>query len=64
MVVLIVVTLIILYLFIVMNKYVVCKTNVVPCCSGQELFNSELKKMDEINNKLEQNLKKKNITQY
>ena len=47
------------------EQYVVCKTNVEPCCSGQGLVNGELKtKMEEINNKLEQNLKMKNITKY
>ena len=47
------------------EQCVVCKTNVEPCCSGQELVNDELKtKMEEINNKLEQNLKIKNITKY
>ena len=41
----------------------VSKTNVEPCCSGQKLVNDELKtKMEEINNKLVQNLKMENIT--
>ena len=47
------------------EQCLVCKTNVEPCCSGQELVNGELKtKMGEINSKLEQNLKMKNITKY
>ena len=47
------------------EQCLVCKTNVEPCCSGQELVNGELKtKMEEIHNKLEQNLKMKNITKY
>ena len=47
------------------EQCVVCKTNVEPCCSGQELVNGELKsKMEEIINKLEQNLKMKNTTKY
>ena len=40
------------------EQCVVCKTNVEPCCSGQELVNGELKtKMEEINNRLEQKSK-------
>ena len=40
------------------EQCVVCKTNVAPCCSGQELVNGELKtKMEEINNRLEQKSK-------
>ena len=47
------------------EQCLVCKTNVEPCCSGQELVNGELKTiMGEITNKLEQNLKMKNITEY
>ena len=40
------------------EQCVVCKTNVEPCCSGQELVTDELKtKMEEINNRLEQKSK-------
>ena len=47
------------------EQCVVCRTIEEPCCSGQELVNGELKtKMEEIINKLEQNLKMKNITKY
>jgi phosphoribosyl-dephospho-CoA transferase len=47
------------------EQCLVCKTNVEPCSSGQELVNGELKTiMEEITNKLEQNLKMKNITKY
>jgi hypothetical protein len=45
------------------EQCVVFKTDVEPCCSGQELVNGKLKtKVEEINNKIEQNLKIKNIT--
>ena len=47
------------------EQYLVSKTNVEACFSGQELVNVELKtKMEEINNKLKQNIKMKNINKY
>ena len=46
------------------EQCVPCKANVEPCCSGQELVNGEIKKIEKTNNKLDQNLKMKNITKY